>query len=199
MGCIYRGSPDPGIELTSPALAGRFFTTEPPRPFDCLTLSKHPSVQFLWWKTCSFWRSIQASPPKWICSWSFRPLSCSIVCALIAIAPASFLWNNTYLVVYNCIRLHISIEFLVISHTLFATISPTPTLSSPPSHLHKAKCMLKSESEVAQSCLFVTPSTEAYHAPPSMGVSRQGYWSGLPFTSPEDIPNPGTKPESPAL
>jgi len=28
---IYRGSPDPGIELTSPALAGRFFTTEPPR------------------------------------------------------------------------------------------------------------------------------------------------------------------------
>ena len=122
------------------------------RPFECLTLSKHPSIQFLWWKTCSFWRSIQASPPKWICSWSFRPLSCSIVCALIAIAPASFLWNNTYLVVYNCIRLYISIEFLVISHTLFAIISPTPTLSSPPSHLHKAKCMLKSESEVAQSC-----------------------------------------------
>ena len=40
--------------------------------------------------------------------------------------------------------------------------------------------------------LFVTPWTEAYHAPPSMGFSRQEYWSGLPFPSPEDLPNPGT-------
>ena len=32
-----------------------------------------------------------------------------------------------------------------------------------------------------------------------MGFSRQGYWSGLPFPSPEDLPDPGIKPESPAL
>ena len=31
--------------------------------------------------------------------------------------------------------------------------------------------------------LFVTPWTAAYQAPPSMGFSRQGYWSGLPFPS----------------
>ena len=47
--------------------------------------------------------------------------------------------------------------------------------------------------------LFVTSWTVAYHAPPSMGFSRQEYWSGLPFPSPEDLPNPGVEPGSPAL
>ena len=32
-----------------------------------------------------------------------------------------------------------------------------------------------------------------------MGFSRQGYWSGLPFPSPEDLPNPGIEPRYPAL
>ena len=32
-----------------------------------------------------------------------------------------------------------------------------------------------------------------------MGFSRQEYWSGLPFPSPGDLPNPGTEPGSPAL
>ena len=44
-----------------------------------------------------------------------------------------------------------------------------------------------------------TPWTAAYQAPPSMGFSRQGYWSGLPFPSPKDLPNPGIKPRSPSL
>ena len=44
---------------------------------------------------------------------------------------------------------------------------------------------VKSESEAAQSCrLFTTPWTAAYQAPPSMGFSRQEYWSGLPLPSP---------------
>ena len=47
--------------------------------------------------------------------------------------------------------------------------------------------------------LFETPWTVAYQAPSSMGFSRQEYWSGLPFPSPEDLPNPGIKPRSPAL
>ena len=47
--------------------------------------------------------------------------------------------------------------------------------------------------------LFVTPWTVAYQAPPSMGFSRQECWSGLPFPSPGDLPNPGIEPGSPAL
>ena len=47
--------------------------------------------------------------------------------------------------------------------------------------------------------LFATPWTIAYQAPPSMGFSRQEYWSGLPFPSPGDLPNPGIEPRSPAL
>ena len=37
----------------------------------------------------------------------------------------------------------------------------------------------------------MTPWTVAHQAPPSMGFSRQEYWSGLPFPSPEDLPDPG--------
>ena len=47
--------------------------------------------------------------------------------------------------------------------------------------------------------LFETPWTVAYHALPSMGFSRQEYWSGLPFPFPEDLPDPGIKPGSPTL
>ena len=48
------------------------------------------------------------------------------------------------------------------------------------------QCMkVKSESEVAQSCLTLSdPWTTAYQAPPSMGFSRQEYWSGVPLPSP---------------
>ena len=38
--------------------------------------------------------------------------------------------------------------------------------------------------------LFVTPWTVTYQAPPSMGFSRQEYWSGVPLPSPGDLPRP---------
>ena len=47
--------------------------------------------------------------------------------------------------------------------------------------------------------LFVTPWTIVYWAPPFLGFSSQEYWSGLPFPSPGDLPNPGIEPRSPEL
>ena len=47
--------------------------------------------------------------------------------------------------------------------------------------------------------LFVAPWTVAYQALPSMGFSRQECWSGLPFPSPGDLPDPGIEPRSPPL
>ena len=47
--------------------------------------------------------------------------------------------------------------------------------------------------------LFATPWTVAYQAPPSTEFSRQEYWSGLPFPSPGDLPNPEIEPGSPAF
>ena len=47
--------------------------------------------------------------------------------------------------------------------------------------------------------LFVTPWTVAYQAPPFMGFSRQECWSGLPFPSPGDLPDPGIEPRSPTF
>ena len=53
---------------------------------------------------------------------------------------------------------------------------------------------------VSQSCpTFVTPWAVACQASLSMGFSRQEYWSGLPFPSPGDLPNPGTERSSTVL
>ena len=45
----------------------------------------------------------------------------------------------------------------------------------------------------------MNPWTIACQAPLSMEFSRQEYWSGLPFPSPGDLPNPGTEPTSPVF
>ena len=58
------------------------------------------------------------------------------------------------------------------------------------------KVKVKSLSRVR---LFATQWTIAHQAPSSMGVSRQEYWSGLPFPSPRDLPDPGIEPRSPSL
>ena len=53
---------------------------------------------------------------------------------------------------------------------------------------------------VAKLCLtLVTPWTVACQAPLSMEFSRQEYWSGLPFSSPRDLPDPGIECRPPAL
>ena len=46
---------------------------------------------------------------------------------------------------------------------------------------------------------IVTPWTAARQAPLSMGSPRQEYWSGEPFPSPGDLPDPGIEPVCPAL
>ena len=56
--------------------------------------------------------------------------------------------------------------------------------------------------KVAQSCLTLCDPMDcslAYQAPLSMDFSRKEYRNGLPFPSPEDHPDPGIKPGSPAL
>ena len=47
--------------------------------------------------------------------------------------------------------------------------------------------------------LFATPWTVAHQDPPTMGFPRQEYWSGLPFPSPGDLPDPGVESLSPSL
>ena len=74
------------------------------------------------------------------------------------------------------------------SHSAMGQASLAPSL--------KVKVKVKSLSRVR---LFATPWTVAYQAPPSIGFSRQECWSGLPFPSSGDLPDPGIKPGSAAL
>ena len=59
--------------------------------------------------------------------------------------------------------------------------------------------MVKKVKLLSRVQLFAAPWTVAYQAPPSIEFSRQEYWSGLPFPSPGELPNPGIKPGSPTL
>ena len=61
------------------------------------------------------------------------------------------------------------------------------------------QCMKVKVKSLHRVRLLVTPRTAACQAPLSMGFSRQEYWSGLPFSSPGDLSNPGIKPRSPTL
>ena len=81
----------------------------------------------------------------------------------------------------------------------FATPWTTTACQAFPVH-HKLSEKVKVKVKLL-SCvlLFATPWTVAYQALPSMGFSRQEYWSGFPFPSPGDLPNPGIEPGSPAL
>ena len=47
---------------------------------------------------------------------------------------------------------------------------------------------------VAKSCLTLATSQTVLQVPLSMGFSREEYWSGLPFPSPGDLPDPGIEP-----
>ena len=73
--------------------------------------------------------------------------------------------------------------------------SPSPSESKSPLFSHSGGCCLVT----VVSDSFATPWTVAHQAPLSMGFPRQDYWSGLPFPSPGDLPNPGIEPVSPAL
>ena len=52
---------------------------------------------------------------------------------------------------------------------------------------------------VAQSCLTLFNPMNYSQAPLSMGFPRQEFWSGIPFPSPRDPPDPGIEPGSPKL
>ena len=71
------------------------------------------------------------------------------------------------------------------------------SLSCCPLAAHKGSCV--HAQSLSHVWLFVSPGTIAHQAPLSMGFSRQEYWSGLPFLSPGDLPDPGINPAFPAL
>ena len=72
-------------------------------------------------------------------------------------------------------------------------------MSVSPQNSHAEILTSKREKSFSRVRLFVTPWTVTDQALSSMGFSRQEYWSGLPFSSPGDLPNSGAEPTSPAL
>ena len=104
-------------------------------------------------------------------------------------------WIKLKMTGYGPIRMEVTGTYIVLwpQPSLVQTSRSSTTIWA--SILVK-KVKVKSLSRVR---LFATPWTVAYQASPSMGFSRQEYWSGLPFPSPGHLPDPGIEPGSPAL
>ena len=87
----------------------------------------------------------------------------------------------------------------VLSKVIFRLVSPWGTKKKEKRsyfwHLNKCLCRFLLEASVSHSVV----SDSLWLHGLSMEFSRQEYWSGLPFPSPGDFPNPGTEPGSPAL
>ena len=78
---------------------------------------------------------------------------------------------------------------------------PSPVFLPRESHGQRslAGYSLSSVQSLSHVRLFATPWTVAHQPPPSMGFSRQEYWSGLTFPSPGDLPSAGIEPPSLAM
>ena len=131
------------------------------------------------------------TPPHPPCHPSHVHKSVHNVCVSIAALQIGFVVPSFY-IPYICI----SIRYLSFSFWLTSLCM----IGSRFIHLIGTEEHSESESEVAQSCpTLCDPWTVAHQAPPSMGFSRQEYWSGVPFPSPGDLPDPGIEPRSPTL
>ena len=73
---------------------------------------------------------------------------------------------------------------------------PTPTLAA---GNHGASGKVSVSHSLSGGRVCATPWTVAHQAPVSMGFSRQEHWSGLPFSPPSCLPDPGIEPRSLAL
>ena len=89
----------------------------------------------------------------------------------------------------------------LLDHHLLVSPTPQPLITTIPLSASMSLATLVKVKVKSLSCvqLFATAWTVAYQAPLSMEFSRQEYWSGLPFPSPGDLPDPGTETRSPAL
>ena len=77
--------------------------------------------------------------------------------------------------------------------------APSQLFSASPQLQAAVETILHTVRSLSRVRLFATPWTVACRAPLSVGFSRQGYRSGLPFPFPGDLPDPGITPGSPAL
>ena len=76
----------------------------------------------------------------------------------------------------------------------FSVSHPAATMSVPIDKIQRRDTMCVCVLSHVQ--LYVTRRTVTHQTPLSMGFSRQQYWSGLPFPTPRDLPNPGIQPVS---
>ena len=95
-------------------------------------------------------------------------------------------------------NLELSSPLLCLSHPIFDLSANLPSV--PLNHVQipiwSSLCVCES---LSHGQLFATQWTAAHQVSLSMRFSRQRYWSGFPFPSPGDLPNPGIEPGSPAL
>ena len=117
---------------------------------------------------------------------------CVQTCVLQGSTAYTYIFVCVHVYPYNNMYIPIPYNVLIYIHIRYIKIHT--------SHRRKNLEDYGGGGVVTKSCpTLVTPWTVACQASLTMGFSRQEYWSGLPFPSPGDLPNPGIEPRSPAL
>ena len=101
----------------------------------------------------------------------------------------------------HCCSTHLRSAYTVLGTSLIAQmVKNLPTMwETQVQSLGRENPLQKEMATHSRTLAWKIPWTVAYQAPPSMRFSRQEYWSGVPFPSPGDLPDPGIEPGSPTL
>ena len=131
---------------------------------------------------------------QWLALFFWAPKSLQMLTAAMKLR-CLLLWRNVKTKLDSILKSR-DITLPTKVHLVKAIVSPVVMYGCESWTIKKVKVKVKGLSCVR---LFVAPCPVAYKAPPSMGFSRQECWSGLPFPSPRDLPDPGIEPRSPTL
>ena len=167
----------------------------------------------VFFKRPASWKSLGTPTPQG--TWERNRKGSWVSCQpLVSNGLCVFSWSILALqcwVSFCCTTIRISYKYTYIPSLLSLPPTPVPHIKVIPGHRAELPVLYSSFPLAAyftRVCvcytlsrvqLFAVIQTVAHQAPLSMEFSRQEYWSGLPFPSPEDFSNPGIKPGSPAL
>ena len=132
----------------------------------------------------------------------FVPLRCTVLGVYVLFflfsedsKKTDFIWPKEPLIVYK-VRKVLLPSWLWCDFKRLFKISLSKYFSVDVEHIRRSVCCCL---VTVVSNSFLIPWTIAQQTSLSMGFHRQEYWSGLPFPSPGDLPDPGTEPISPVL
>ena len=165
---------------------------------------------FLYWSLVAYWvptdlgvhLSVSYLFAFSYCSWGSQDRNTEVICHSL-LQWTTFSLNQLLSKSWLLFPSHLMSQHIEITLEILSPLGSGNTILSSsyllPASLFDGSFYSSEVKSLSHVWLFATQWAVAYQDPQSMRFSRQEYWSGLPFSSPGDLPDPGIEPGSPAL